>query len=349
MSLQHHPPDDRWTPVALGTSPPYGPVSTRIQGTALVPWDTTELREQLTGKCRREISRLVSARADLENYRRRDLPEFRHWFHTRFARECSRHRRTEEEVLYLRSFVAEVGDEVLYGNVDTATAYRRILDRRNGMVELDAARPRDVDNDTAAEESLQLFSRLFEGAASERAANGTARTEAYGNRPRPEHARGCYRRLVRLLHPDLHPDSSPDRIELWHETQEAYRGGDIARLEILGALVATWEDLLPDDTSIASLMGAAAQAESRARSLERAAEAARACPAWRFANGLLTAQDLTRVRAETRARIGRENDRQRTELAELKKQISRLRELTRRTPKRAEAPGDGALQMAFVF
>jgi hypothetical protein len=45
-----------------------------------------------------------------------------------------------------------------------------------------------------------------------------------------------YRRLVRRLHPDLRADGDATVSSLWHEVQEAYLAGDVARMELLLAL-----------------------------------------------------------------------------------------------------------------
>jgi hypothetical protein len=45
-----------------------------------------------------------------------------------------------------------------------------------------------------------------------------------------------YRRLVRRLHPDLRADGDASVSSLWHEVQEAYTAGDVARMELLLAL-----------------------------------------------------------------------------------------------------------------
>src|SRR5581483_3388591 len=42
-----------------------------------------------------------------------------------------------------------------------------------------------------------------------------------------------YRRLVRRLHPDLRADGDATVSSLWHEVQEAYAAGDVARMELL--------------------------------------------------------------------------------------------------------------------
>src|SRR5438067_13568319 len=45
-----------------------------------------------------------------------------------------------------------------------------------------------------------------------------------------------YRRLVRRLHPDWRADGDATVSSLWHEVQEAYAAGDVARMELLLAL-----------------------------------------------------------------------------------------------------------------
>src|ERR1044071_5484436 len=45
-----------------------------------------------------------------------------------------------------------------------------------------------------------------------------------------------YRRLVRRLHPDLRADGDATVSSLWHEVQDAYAAGDVARMELLLAL-----------------------------------------------------------------------------------------------------------------
>src|SRR5207247_9018481 len=45
-----------------------------------------------------------------------------------------------------------------------------------------------------------------------------------------------YRRLVRRLHPDLSADGDATVSSLWHEVQEAYAAGDVARMELLLSL-----------------------------------------------------------------------------------------------------------------
>ncbi len=46
-----------------------------------------------------------------------------------------------------------------------------------------------------------------------------------------------YRRLVKLVHPDLNPHQTKEQKELWHQLQKAYRNNDLAWLRELNVLI----------------------------------------------------------------------------------------------------------------
>lgn len=46
-----------------------------------------------------------------------------------------------------------------------------------------------------------------------------------------------YRRLVKLVHPDLNPHQTKEQKELWHQLQEAYQNNDLAWLRELNVLI----------------------------------------------------------------------------------------------------------------
>lgn len=46
-----------------------------------------------------------------------------------------------------------------------------------------------------------------------------------------------YRRLVKLVHPDLNPHQTKEQKELWHQLQEAYRNNDLVWLRELNVLI----------------------------------------------------------------------------------------------------------------
>ena len=61
-----------------------------------------------------------------------------------------------------------------------------------------------------------------------------------------------YRQLAKKLHPDLHPEQTAEMKKLWQRAMDAYALGDLARLEILAAIV---ESKCADDVDIAAGAG----------------------------------------------------------------------------------------------
>lgn len=91
-----------------------------------------------------------------------------------------------------------------------------------------------------------------------------------------------YRRLVRRLHPDLRADGSAAVSTLWHEVQEAYAAGDVARMEILLAL-SDIETRRIADQSLSQMHAVRAELERALRALGKSLLEAEGEEAWDFA------------------------------------------------------------------
>ena len=91
-----------------------------------------------------------------------------------------------------------------------------------------------------------------------------------------------YRRLVRRLHPDLRTDGSAVVSALWHEVQEAYGAGDVARMEILLAL-SDIETRRTVSQSLSQMHAVRAELERALRALEKSLLEAEGEDAWNFA------------------------------------------------------------------
>jgi hypothetical protein len=91
-----------------------------------------------------------------------------------------------------------------------------------------------------------------------------------------------YRRLVRRLHPDLRADGSAAVSGLWHEVQEAYGAGDVARMEILLAL-SDIETRRTVSQSLSQMHAVRAELERALRALEKSLLEAEGEDAWNFA------------------------------------------------------------------
>ncbi|CAN5523271.1 hypothetical protein BH20VER3_BH20VER3_13370 [soil metagenome] len=91
-----------------------------------------------------------------------------------------------------------------------------------------------------------------------------------------------YRRLVRRLHPDLRADGSAVVSALWHEVQEAYAAGDVARLEILLAL-SDIETKRTAEQSLSQMHALRTELERSVRALGKSLGEAEGEEAWDFA------------------------------------------------------------------
>ena len=92
-----------------------------------------------------------------------------------------------------------------------------------------------------------------------------------------------YRRLVRHLHPDLRADGNVTVSALWHEVQEAYAAGDVARMEILLALSVIESDHMGEQASVSQMRVVLAELTRALRALEKSLQEAEGEEAWNFA------------------------------------------------------------------
>src|ERR1041384_5451147 len=91
-----------------------------------------------------------------------------------------------------------------------------------------------------------------------------------------------YRRLVRRLHPDLRADGDHTVSSLWHEVQEAYAAGDVARMELLLAL-SDLSNALGASTTLSQMRSALSELTRSVRALELNLVEARREDSWNFA------------------------------------------------------------------
>ena len=114
--------------------------------------------------------------------------------------------------------------------------------------------------------------------------------------------KSLYRKLVRRLHPDHRCDGETEVSSLWHEVQEAYAAGDVARMEILLALSNIQGDAFADDTTLFEMRAVRAELERSLDALEKSVAEAESEDAWNFAR-IGPGDDL-------RSRVERELDHQ---------------------------------------
>src|SRR5215211_4763356 len=130
-----------------------------------------------------------------------------------------------------------------------------------------------------------------------------------------------YRRLVRRLHPDLRADGDASVSALWHEVQEAYVAGDVARMELLLAL-SDLSDAPGAGTTLSQMRWVLSELTRSVRALELSLVEAGREDSWNFAR-IGPSEDL-RVRVERQLKHDLALRQQRLEL--LTKTIARWAE-----------------------
>ncbi len=120
--------------------------------------------------------------------------------------------------------------------------------------------------------------------------------------------RELYRRLVRRLHPDLRADGSAAASALWHEVQEAYAAGDIARMEILLALSDIEANRTAEQT-VSQMQTVLVELERALRALEKSLQEAENEDAWDFARRGANPSLHTRVERQLKADLAHRTQR----------------------------------------
>jgi hypothetical protein len=234
------------------------------------------LRASAAGECTDMMARLEQARRCWHQFERQDKPAFVRWRAREFGALLSTARDVEDKIRDAQNLIHEVQMEMRRKIQDPHSAYRRVLFRRenpgaenretssNGSqstphlseFEQEAlfqewvqkflgTNPAKMDDD-AYSTSFEVFkSHMFvrPGSAPGRSdfrAEDVRRSAVDEEPPEPgtidPRVKEIYRRLVRRLHPDLRADGDATVSSLWHEVQEAYAAGDVARMELLLAL-----------------------------------------------------------------------------------------------------------------
>jgi hypothetical protein len=301
---------------------------------ALVLLDTAAIRKRAARECEQARKKYEAAAAEWERYQTSDTTEF--------ARALALHAgplREELRVLLpkfeeLASLLDEIDSEMVLSGDSPAECLARIeaLDA-DIDAELDALE--DEFGDGASEESAdeeleeEVWKEVLEeaGLSEEDWDGDEAETDEeadfddflrhmLGMPPQKRKARqegseradrikALYRELVRELHPDGGGKVTPERMRLWHEVQDAYRSGDLARLEFLHAKNGQMTGEVTAATPVSRLKALATLFKQSLRSLASRLSEARRDLAWGFST--LTEKErggkLRAAEAEIRADV----------------------------------------------
>jgi hypothetical protein len=258
---------------------------------SLVRVDGTAIRRKLKQDYEKALRDLNRARQQIDYFHTEDLPKFARWLNSTFGAMLTELREIERRVREHQLLLLEVEQEIFATGASNGRAYARVLNRRQNpdreppletsQSNRNAADECDFEpfNDNELNDLDDLFSDILGIPRSPR------RSRAKAQQPGDEGPRlkELYRALARLLHPDVQQRMTPQKLERWHQTQEAYQKGDIEQLEIILTLSEIDEKGTTDQTSCSLLQQITKKLKSSYRNLRAKVAQCRRDPAWGFA------------------------------------------------------------------
>ena len=287
----------------------------------LVWVDQRPLRRRAASACRRALQQVEKTRAEWQRFEQEDRPAFARWSAAHFGAQLTELRDLDLALREKERLIDEVEIEYAWiGASSYRAAYLAVLRRRRGpephraeppeetgptepepppdFAKFSAPRKRAIfeqfvqdflglDPDALPRKEYQRMYREFAAEVGQGARPAAEPPPPPATPPRPDDARlkEIYRVLVRRLHPDTRADGDAAVGALWHEVQEAYLAGNLARLELLQALTDLRGRTVGGQTSLGQMRAVLTELEQTRRALQESLRAARKDPAWRFSRG----------------------------------------------------------------
>ncbi len=268
---------------------------------SLVWVDSSKLRHRLRRayqKARKDIER---AKILLNQYESVDLPSFERWLRREFGSLLSEERELIRKFQEMDSLRREVERETFVGRVSISKAYQKIMAARNSTPAHEETAEENTETPIEEEDSgfnsktdgwqndykNKLRAEFFEkfGFDIEDDPNLARMFAAMdlSNPPRPDpRIKDIYRALVRLLHPDIQKEMTPQKLEWWHQVQEAYNSDDVHQLETILTLCTIETEGFTATTNLTSLMQVTQEFKKTLYSIKRHLTQCRREPAWDF-------------------------------------------------------------------
>jgi hypothetical protein len=336
----------------------------RLRSWEIIWIEQAPIRRHAIAECNATMVQLSEVRQQWHHFERKDKPAFIRWRAREFGALLSEARQVEEKIRDLRELIHEVELELRRYLQTPQSAYARVMFRRQNPGSPEPA-PEEREGGTGVltsfeqEALFQEWVRKFLGTNPEKMDDAAYETNladfkrrmfskpatppARREKPKPEpedvpenetepdarvdeRVKILYRRLARHLHPDTRADGSVEVSALWHEVQEAYLAGDVARLELLLALSYLQADNLENETSLGEILHVQENLRRSLRALSKSLAEAESEDAWDFARIGPTAQLAREVERQLKFDFGNRTrylDQLRGRLAEWQKETKR--------------------------
>jgi hypothetical protein len=329
-------------------------VAVEVAGRALLVIDNEPIRRQVEVEL--QSVRVVIDRCEQEIVRHEtlDLPAFRQWMAVQCADLLNERRLFEEKIWGLRARLATVRGLTQHGIRNEAEAFFWFHEIQRETVAVPPYVRRAWEEVTIGQPGRQTAhgvetgrfddslgdertdGRSVEGTGEEdatRREDGRDRSDP-GERGESARHKSLYRKIARLLHPDMAGALTKQELELWYQAQRAYEEKDVVALE---TILARCDRVGTNSRTLSELRGLVMQAISRLASLRRSMDGLAELPSWRFLL-LDSAEIKTRLRNVRRELEGAVRELIR-EVIVLENELERIRTRTDRWLSRRKGAG----------
>ena len=299
--------------------------------------------------------KLDRARLEITRFKTEDHPAFGAWLHRHFGPALGEMRELSRQYEDKARLLREVDAIAFREGVSIGVAYRLAQHRREhpdepppppqnharegadlGQKFADEDIP--TDEDEAGQEGYAEFAQAFADIFGTELPPGFQLPGMARRTMKNSRVKELYRILARKLHPDAQEQMTAEKLEWWHEVQEAYARGDAERLEMILNLCEMADGSSASHTSVSMLQRITAQFGVTLRALKQVLRGYRRDPAWNFS------KDTGHNVIEQRIRAEMEEERERllmmtAEVENLLRECSRLAASPSRTRRPRRASG----------
>lgn len=326
---------------------------------ALIRIDNQPIRDAARQAYERARQNLAKAEADLEHFRTQERPAFDRWVHANFGKLLTELREADRKRMEQEDLLTEIEVYSRIKGVSEAEAYIAVMHRRanpgadpepppdfSGPPPSGSAGDNDeADDDFASDEpdfsskadqdAFREFARSFEDFFGQKIPPGVL---PFGTPPparKTATVKDLYRTLVRKLHPDTQETMTAQKLEWWHEVQEAYAANDADRLEVILSQVELASGEPGTQTSVSMFNRLTARLRSSLREIKRELTEIRQDPAWNFTR----TRDRSVLAARTRQQFSQELRSIRCDIDEDAATLALIAEEARQLTARRSRPG----------
>jgi hypothetical protein len=236
--------------------------------------DTARIKQQYRKDYQKALRALAAAREELDHFKNIDVPGFARWLHGNFGQLLTQLRELTTRLAERETFLMRLNFEMLLGTESPGQIFRRVKRQWNEPQEA----PPPEEEFTAEEDPFQKPP----GGGRRRFEQGRRRIQVQEHKPLSRRLKEIYRALVRRLHPDTMKKPSKQKLEWWHQAQEAYERGDADQLEMIWTLCEVEEEGIQYNATMSVLQRVIAQLKNSVRQIKKELSACRRDPAWKF-------------------------------------------------------------------